>query len=94
MSLTLGRMITCDRCKKTTFAKALGDKEMDGGFTRWTEFEKAEGWTREGGGERWKRRWYTLPVRQVAGRCLDLTLCTREVTDSFKRANDKTWFVL
>ena len=56
--------------------------------------EKSRGWTREGGGESWKRRWYTLPVWWVAGRCLDLTLCTREITDSFKGANDKTWFVL
>ena len=47
MSVTIGKMMTCDRCKKTTFVKAIKEREMDGGYTRWTEFEKAEGWTHE-----------------------------------------------
>lgn len=47
MAKVNGRLITCDRCGKTIFVKAVSDREMDGGFTRWTEFEKAEGWTHE-----------------------------------------------
>lgn len=47
MSRENGRKITCDRCHKTIFVKALREREMDGGFTRWTEFEDAEGWSKE-----------------------------------------------
>ena len=47
MSEAIGKFISCDRCKKTTFVKAINEREMDGGYTRWTEFEKAEGWTHE-----------------------------------------------
>lgn len=39
-----GRLYTCDRCGETEFFKHITDKETDGGFTRWNEFEKANGW--------------------------------------------------
>lgn len=42
-----GRLMTCDRCGNQTFSKCIGEREMDGGFTRWSEFEEAEGWTKE-----------------------------------------------
>lgn len=35
-----GKMVTCDRCGKSIFLKCTGEKEMDGGFTRWNTFEK------------------------------------------------------
>lgn len=44
MAKANGCLITCDRCGKTTFVKAIGERERDGGFTRWTVFEDAEGW--------------------------------------------------
>lgn len=34
-----GKLVTCDRCGKTVFLRTTGDGEMDGGFTRWNEFE-------------------------------------------------------
>ena len=46
---TNGRMIKCDRCGKEIFCQANGEGEMDGGFTRWTKFEEAEGWSHEHG---------------------------------------------
>lgn len=39
-----GRLITCDRCGATAFAKTTGDGEADGGFTRWNKFEELDGW--------------------------------------------------
>lgn len=44
-----GKLITCDRCGNTVFCRATNEKEIDGGFTRWNEFEKADGWGREDG---------------------------------------------
>lgn len=44
MAKVNGRLITCDRCGKSIFVKAIRDEERDGGFTRWTVFEDAEGW--------------------------------------------------
>lgn len=34
-----GKLVICDRCGKTVFLKCTGEKEMDGGFTRWNTFE-------------------------------------------------------
>lgn len=76
-----GRGLVCQRNGK--------EGNVSGGWCVWSAVRKAGGWTREGGGERWKRRWYTFPVRRGEGRCIDLTLCTRKVTDGFKWANDK-----
>lgn len=39
-----GLQITCDRCGKTGFFKATNEKETDGGFTRWSEFESYKDW--------------------------------------------------
>jgi len=45
MSKVNGQLVTCDRCKKQIFLKAIGEGEMDGGFTRWTKFEDfPKGW--------------------------------------------------
>lgn len=49
MSRLNGEMRTCDRCGKQVFLRCTGEGEMDGGFTRWNKFEKAEGWSVEGG---------------------------------------------
>ena len=38
-------MRTCDRCGKQVFLKAIGEGELDGGFTRWNKFETAESWS-------------------------------------------------
>jgi hypothetical protein len=47
MAKVNGRLVTCDRCGKSIFVKAIRDEERDGGFTRWTIFEDAEGWDYE-----------------------------------------------
>lgn len=45
MSEVKGLLKTCDRCGNQVFLKCTGDREADGGFTRWNEFEKApDGW--------------------------------------------------
>lgn len=49
MSSQKGEIRTCDRCGEQVFCKYLKDGVMDGGFTRWNEFEKAEGWGYEDG---------------------------------------------
>lgn len=45
MSRQKGELRTCDRCGKQVFCKYLKSGELDGGYTRWDEFEKAEGWS-------------------------------------------------
>ena len=47
MARANGRLITCDRCGKTTFVQVICEKERDGGFTRWNVFEDAKGWDYE-----------------------------------------------
>ena len=42
-----GLLIKCDRCEKTGFFRTTGDREADGGYTRWNTFEPADGWTYE-----------------------------------------------
>lgn len=45
MSKVNGRMVTCDRCDTQIFLKHVGDGEMDGGFTRYNNFEPLpKGW--------------------------------------------------
>ena len=45
MSEQHGKLVTCDICSETIFLKAISEKELDGGYTRWTLFEdKPEGW--------------------------------------------------
>ena len=40
-----GRLTVCDRCGKTEFSKCTGEKETDGGYTRWNTFEPlTPGW--------------------------------------------------
>lgn len=40
-----GVLLTCDRCGKSVFLKKLGERERDGGFTRWQEHESVpDGW--------------------------------------------------
>lgn len=48
MSSEKGKMMTCDRCKKQEFIKAIADGEADGGYTKYNRFEKNE-WHREYG---------------------------------------------
>ena len=45
MSATEGKLLTCDVCGKSTFLRFVGEKEADGGYTRWREYENADGWT-------------------------------------------------
>lgn len=44
MSSTQGKTLTCDLCGSSVFLKFTGVGETDGGYTRWREYEKAEGW--------------------------------------------------
>lgn len=44
MSKVNGRLITCDRCGKSVFEKCTGEKELDGGFTRYNTFENSKNW--------------------------------------------------
>lgn len=44
MSSCNGRLLTCNRCGKTTFLKHIGTGETDGGWTHWDKFEPAAGW--------------------------------------------------
>ena len=45
MSVVNGQLTTCERCGVQIFRKATGEGEMDGGFTRWNNFEPyPEGW--------------------------------------------------
>lgn len=47
MSKTEGEILTCDICGESVFLGYTGDKEADGGYTRWRwrEYEKPpEGW--------------------------------------------------
>ena len=46
MSSANGQMLICDRCGAWTFLKCTGEGELDGGYTRWNEFEDAPGWDR------------------------------------------------
>lgn len=50
MSEQRGKLLTCDRCGETVFLKELKatEKDTDGGFTRWNEYEHEdppEGWS-------------------------------------------------
>lgn len=45
MTAVEGKMLTCDMCGKSIFLKFVGEKEADGGFTKWREYENADGWT-------------------------------------------------
>lgn len=45
MSQVNGQLSTCERCGAQVFRKCTGEGEMDGGFTRWNNFEPyPEGW--------------------------------------------------
>ena len=44
MSKVNGQIVTCDACGGTVFAKCTGEGEADGGYTRWNNFERPEGW--------------------------------------------------
>lgn len=45
MSKTEGEVLTCDVCGESVFLEYTGDKEADGGYTRWREYQKPpEGW--------------------------------------------------
>lgn len=57
----------------------------------WLESSEKERKWRRRGGRRWKRRWKSLLAE---GKCLDLTVSTRTVTDSFKQAGGVIWFML
>lgn len=40
-----GKLVSCDRCGTQIFLKCTGERERDGGFTRWNTFEPfPEGW--------------------------------------------------
>lgn len=44
MSVTEGKLLTCDVCGKSVFLKFVGEKQSDGGYTKWREYEKSDGW--------------------------------------------------
>ena len=45
MAWTNGRRYTCDRCGAECFCKCTGEGELDGGYTRWNNFEPLpSGW--------------------------------------------------
>lgn len=45
MAFKNGRLYSCDRCGTTVFCECSGEKETDGGYTRWNTFEPLpEGW--------------------------------------------------
>lgn len=45
MSEVNGKLGTCDRCGKSIFLKCTGEKELDGGYTRYNTFESyPDGW--------------------------------------------------
>lgn len=45
MSHIDGRKYICDRCAREIFCKCVGEKTVDGGFTRWIDFEPLpNGW--------------------------------------------------
>ena len=45
MAKVNGQIVSCDRCGANVFRKCTGEGEMDGGFTRWNEFEPLpNGW--------------------------------------------------
>ena len=39
MSEVNGKLVSCDRCGDTVFLKCIGEKELDGGYTRYNTFE-------------------------------------------------------
>lgn len=45
MSTTEGKLLTCDVCGKSIFLRFVGEKQADGGYTKWREYENADGWT-------------------------------------------------
>lgn len=45
MTAIEGKMLTCDVCGKSLFLKFVGEREADGGYTKWREYENADGWT-------------------------------------------------
>lgn len=52
MAQVNGALITCDRCGAQCFVKTTGDTIMDGGYTRWNNFEPMPaGWGRDKVGE-------------------------------------------
>ena len=44
MSKVKGQLLTCDRCGGAVFLKYISERDTDGGYTKWEEYEKAEGW--------------------------------------------------
>ena len=45
MSQVNGQLSTCERCGAQVFRKCTGEGEMDGGYTRWNNFEPyPDGW--------------------------------------------------
>jgi hypothetical protein len=50
MSRINGQLMTCDKCGKQVFLRAIGEGETDGGYTRWNKFEPfPDGWSVEEG---------------------------------------------
>lgn len=45
MTAIEGKMLTCDVCGKSIFLRFIGEREADGGYTKWREYENADGWT-------------------------------------------------
>lgn len=41
MAQKVGKMIVCDRRGNSVFLECIGERETDGGYTRWNEFEAA-----------------------------------------------------
>lgn len=45
MSATEGKLLTCDVCGKSIFLRLVCEKQAHGGYTKWLEYENADGWT-------------------------------------------------
>lgn len=65
----IGKKYICDRCKKETFVRYIGTKEMDGGWTQIQNFEKPEDWTLE---------------HDIGNLCPDCSKAYKEMIESFK----------
>lgn len=39
MSVTVGKLVICDRCGESVFIQYIGDKPLDGGYSSVAEFE-------------------------------------------------------
>ena len=68
----MGKLVTCDRCGKTAFAKAESEIERDGGYTRVTVYAKLPNWS------------YERVINATMDLCPDCTETFREIDKRHK----------